>query len=195
VRFLTSTLAAILAAGAAHAGPLPAGHKAAGEPVCTTVTTVVRRGDVVLSTTSQTRCEEDQAAGQAPAAGAFSSAQARPHAPAVQVFGAVSSPIAKVFGGQDTALKPRDVLGIWSALQLGEADACRVQMMREVAANGFKVSTSGCKGTLARAKVWKFEETQALLYDASGSPVARLVGDRQHLSGVLVDGRQLNLIR
>jgi hypothetical protein len=190
-------MAATFAVGAAHAGVLSPGHKAGAEgaePVCTTVTTVVRRGDVVLSTTSSTHCEEER--GQAPGpTGAAAPGRPASGSGAVQTFGGSPSMIAKMFGAQDPGLKPRDVLGIWSAIERGQQDACRVQMMREPSANGFRVLTIGCKGALAHATAWKFDETQAALYDARGGLVAKVGGDRQHLSGLLVDGHAVNLIR
>jgi hypothetical protein len=197
VKLLVLTVAATLAAGAAQASP--AGQKAektGGEPICTTTTTVVRQGDVVLSTTSQTHCEEAEAQAPSPQ-GPQASASNRPHSrsPAAQVFGGSENMVAKVFGAEDAGLKPRDVLGIWSAVERGRQDACRVQMMRETSANGFRVETIGCRGALAHVTAWKFEETQAALYDSAGAAVTRLSGDKEHLSGVLADGRPLNLIR
>jgi hypothetical protein len=206
-----------LVAGSAEARILPFGHKAEKVPaaasagdqrVCTTTTTVVRRGDVVLSTTSTTRCEEDTTQAAAPTQGAApqaataetapsgAPARARASAPAATFKSSHSVAAASLFGlGPRPALTPRDVLGVWTAIERGKQDACTVLMSREVVSGGFRVFTSGCKGPLSGASAWRFEETAAGLYGSDGAPLGKLAGDKEHLAGTLAGGGLLEMSR
>ena len=207
----------VLIAGSAEARILPIGHKAqkpaaaasAGDQrICTTTTTVVRRGDVVLSTTSTTRCEDDtaQASPPAPAPGAAPqtasaepaprNATARSASAQAATFGSSRHVTASLFGmGPKPSLTPRDVLGVWTAIERGKQDACTVLMSREVVSGGFRVFTSGCKGPLAGASAWRFEETAAGLYGPDGASLGKLAGDKEHLAGTLADGGLLEMSR
>lgn len=194
-----------LAAGVADARILPFGAKpakGADEPICTTTTTVVKRGAVVLSTTSSTQCEavHSQAAplgdaGPAPAPGSAASPSPSP-SPFPSALGTSENLAYRLlFGAGSEGMKPRDVLGIWSALEPGQSNACTLRLTREAFADGYRVITDGCRGELGRAKAWRFEETKAGLYDAGGAPVAKLVGDKQHLVGLTIGGKTIDLSR
>ena len=195
MRLAALILAAALVGGVAHARAKP--PKADDQRVCVTTTTVVRRGELVLSSSSTTRCEDEPAAAAPPAA---ASAAPQPSAgvetPAPSAFGEGSSALAKlVFGSPASGLKPRDVLGLWTVLVTGADNACTLRLTREVSDGGYRAFAIGCRGALGRTKAWKFEDTFAGLYAADGAQLARLVGDRQHLSGVLTDGREISLSR
>jgi hypothetical protein len=210
--------ALVLVAGSAEARILPfGGHKAekaasnaSDQRICTTTTTVVRRGDVVLSTTSSTHCEEDNTQAAAPPAAGPATASAEAASPGAAAkapksaqasaqratFGGSHSAAASLFGmGPKPSLTPRDVLGVWTAIERGKQDACTVLMSREVVSGGFRVFTSGCKGPLSGASAWRFEETAAGLYGSDGAPVGKLAGDKEHLSGTLADGGLLEMSR
>jgi hypothetical protein len=185
-----------LGKGGAEAG------KDGDERVCTTVTTVVRRGSTVLSTTSSTRCDEDK--GQAAAATrapepAVAQAASPPRAdPIVPPSGSLESSrslASSLFGLGTPGLKPRDVLGEWSALEPGAAFACRVRLTRETFSGGYRVFTSGCRGPIGAASAWRFEETVAGLYGPDGGPIAKLAGDKKRLAGKTPDGQLVELTR
>ncbi len=190
-----------LTAGVADARVLGIGHKSAklaksgDERICTTTTTVVRRGDTVLSTTSSTHCEDDH--GQAPSEkDVVVQGTAPPGAAAsAQPLQSSQSLAKQLFGLGTPGLKPRDVLGEWSVVEPGATYACTVRMTRETFKGGYRVFTSGCRGPLGGAVAWKFEQTVAGLYAPDGSSVAKLNGDRQHLSGQTSDGGTVSLSR
>ena len=182
-------------AGGAQARILPLGAKAAkaaDERVCTTTTTVVRRGDVVLSTSSATHCENESGeAGPTSPAGPASS----PGAPGPDLGPRGSGVATWLLGAPPSGLKPRDVLGVWTAIERGKTNACTVRMTREVSAGGFRVVAGGCHGVLGGAAAWRFDQTEAGLYGADGVLLARLTGDREQLTGALADGGLLNFTR
>jgi hypothetical protein len=188
------------AAGAAQAGVLPIGHKGAkgdDERVCVTTTTVVRRGDVVLSTTSNTRCEDDHSQATAgPAASPSAPAAAAGASPAspARPFGEPSV-LASFFGARPVELTPRDVLGVWTALERGREDGCQVRMTREAFSGGFRVLASGCRGPFHAATAWRFDGATANVYRADGTLLSKLTGDKAHLAGPLPDGGAVDLTR
>lgn len=180
-------------AGAAQAADKPA--KSDDQRICVTTTTVVKRGDVVLSTSSNTRCEDDrgrpQAEAQSPPVASEGAA-----APSPAARGLVGpSNLASFFGARPVGLTPRDVLGVWTALERGKENACRVQMTREAFSGGFRVLTSGCRGALAVAKAWKFDGSTAQVYAADGTLLASMTGDKEHLAGALPDGGVVDMSR
>jgi hypothetical protein len=204
VRLWLIIATAILAASGVEARVLPfGGHKAdaapkgtaaADLPICTTTTVVVKRGDVVLSTTSSTRCEA--AKGQPPAtAEAAPAGQAAAAAPQPAPAPRETFARAPIFSLGTAGLKPREVLGDWWVVEPGQHFACRVALSKEVSADGFRVLTYGCRGGLKAVVAWKFEETQVGLYGADGAAVAKLAGDKDHLSGPTDGGDVLRLTR
>jgi hypothetical protein len=238
VRAVLIVGALALSAGAADARILGIGHKdeapaaQAGDQVCTTSITVVRKGDKVLSTTSTTRCDGPAAAAASAVAATPAPGQLPLNAPVTpsvipsapepypsqavvgggggaraQVAQAQAAPrevplesqrgiLKTLFGASDPGPKPRDFLGDWSALQDGAVHVCKLRLTREaLAGGGYKVTSSGCEGTLAAAKVWKFETTEAGLYTGGGAPLLKLSGDRTRLTGVNAEGGRISLIR
>ena len=102
---------------------------------------------------------------------------------------------SSLFGLGTPGLKPRDVLGEWSAVEPGATYACQVRLTREAFAGGYRVFTSGCRGPLGGATAWRFEETLAGLYGPDGAAIAKLGGDKKRLAGKTTDGRTVELSR
>lgn len=195
--------AIVALAGGAQARIQPFGHrpaevgKAGDERVCTTTTTVVRRGDVVLSTSSATRCEDPGAAATLGASPSSAVAAEPPGSAGTRPGKELGGPgvVARLFGAVPLGLKPRDVLGVWTAIERGKKNACTVRMTREVSSDGFRVLAGGCQGVLGGVKAWRFDQTEAGLYGAGGALLARLTGDREHLTGASADGGMLSFTR
>ena len=142
---------------------------ASGEPpVCTTVTNVVKRGEVVLSTSSRTTCEGAKGEGlKAPQA----------------MLAAPAEALASVFGGSGE-LKPRQVRGEWRSISPGADRVCHVVLMQETTGLGRKVRTTNCpRPPLSRAEAWKLEDNAVDLYGKGGALLVRLTGDPARLSG------------
>ena len=156
-------------ASAASAQPAPAAP--AEPPVCTTVTTVVKKGDVVLSTSSRTTCDGARGEGlKAPEA----------------VLAAPAEALASVFGGSGE-LKPRQVRGEWRSLSPGADRVCHVVLMQETTDLGRKVRTTNCpRPPLNGAAAWKLEDNAVALYGKGGGLLVRLTGDPTRLSAAAV---------
>ncbi len=185
-------LATILAALAARAQADPAdpgAAQSAGERTCTTVTTVVKRGEVVLSSTSTTRCEGDPKPGGGPRAGDILKAPAA-------ALGAVPDQLLKSLGesGGDRA-NPKNVRGDWRWVEPGSNGVCRIFLTSQATDAGLRVRTDGCHGPLKQAANWRFDEDAVVLYRTDGGIVVRLHGRRDALQGDAEDGSAISMDR
>src|SRR4051812_19799082 len=137
-------LALVLAVSLLAAPALAQPAAAADEPICTTVTTVVKKGEVVLSTNTTTRCERQKGAAGLPGA---AEAAAEPFREAEGVLGGLFGP---------AELKPRQVRGDWKVVQ--GAHVCHLILMSEITPQGRKVRAVGCAAPVSGATAWKLED-------------------------------------
>ena len=177
---------ALLAAPALAQAPAPAGAApaAAEPPVCTTVTTVVKKGDVVLSTKSETKCERTP--------GERGSGEGGVHPG--EILGSIGSPFGSLFTSTPT-LQEKEARGDWRVVERGNLRVCHAVLMSETNAQGRRVRTSDCIGPLARAAAWKLEDNSVGIYGKDGALVVRLTGDRNRLAGQTADGQPVTLQR
>jgi len=180
-----------LAATPAFAADSPTSPEAAAEPpVCTTVTTVVKRGDVVLSTNSTTRCEEPARPGSGAKlhpGGVLAAPQAVLSAPA-SLFGSISL-------GSGEELRLRNAAGDWRVIYLRSGDICHLTLSGRTTSAGFLARGQGCKGELAQARAWVFHDGGAEVLAGDGAVIVRLTGNRDQLTGSTPDGERLTLQR
>ena len=173
-RACPAALAAVLlafAAGQAAAQPAPQ-PTASEPPVCTTTTTVVRRGEVVLSTETRTRCDDGK------------------DGLALDPSGLLGS----LLGGS-AALEMKDVRGDWRMVEAGSGRVCRFTLMSATSPLGRRVRAVDCRGPLVRAAGWKLEDDSVGLYQADGALLARLKGDKARLTGLARPGEAIELQR
>jgi hypothetical protein len=163
---------ALLAAPALAQPQAPAAP--AEPPVCTTTTTVVKRGEVVLSTKTETRCEGEPGAGLHPEA----------------VLGSLGS----IFSSSPS-LEAKEARGDWRVVEAGNRRICHVMLMSQAGALGRRVRTSDCIGPAGRAAAWKLEDNSVGLYGEDGALVVRLTGDRNRLAGATAGGEEVTLQR
>ncbi len=182
---LAAACLAVLGLGArpalAQAQPAPTDEP----PICTTTTVVVKKGEVVLSTTSNTKCE-DQDRGMSRGIGDVHPGQVLT-AP-VQILKAIP------LGGAPK-LGPTHVRGYWRAPRPGARRICHVALMSEAAGGGYAAKPTNCTGALSALASWRFEVDSVALYDASGRMIVRLTGDRDHLTGETADGELVDMQR
>ena len=177
----------VLAAGSALAADAPP-PAPAEPPICTTVTTVVKRGEVVLSTNSATRCEDPAHPGSGLNAASLLAAPAA-------VFNAPASLLGSLGSGNGDLLTVRNTAGDWRAVDRHSGDVCHVVLSVQTTSAGFVARGSGCHGPLGEAKAWTYREGAAELLRADGRLIARLAGTRDLLSGSTPDGDVLTLQR
>ena len=168
--------------------PPTASAAPAEPPVCTTVTTVVKRGDVVLSTNSTTRCEDRAHPGGGLNPGALLAAPAA-------VFSAPVSVLAAVGAGNGDLLTARNTAGDWRAVDRHTSDVCHMVLSVQTAAAGYVARPSGCRGPLAKAHAWTYRDGAAELLTSDGGAIVRLTGTRDLLTGSTDDGDVLTLQR
>jgi hypothetical protein len=157
------------AASTAAAQPAPAPEP----PVCTTVTTVVKKGDVVLSTSSKTTCEAPKGEG-GHGGGVLKAPEAVLAAPAVA--------LGSVLGGSQE-MKVRQVRGEWKTVLPGSSRVCHLMLLQETTDLGRGVRATDCAAPLSRAAAWKLEDNAVTLYGKDGALIVRLTGDPSRLSG------------
>ncbi len=193
MKAIAATLVLVLSAGAvraqdaAPAAPSPA---AVEPPTCTITTVVVKKGDVVLSSNSTTKCVKP---GEKPAEGGaggglFGGVAAVP--------GAVLKPL---LNGPSLLASPPDMemrhmTGVWQTVR-GPRKSCQVVLLTQTTPLGRGVRAGSCTGVLGRAKGWKVEDKDVVMVDQAGAVLARLQGDRDRISGVADDGELLVLQR
>ncbi len=177
----------LLAAPAFAADAPPASP--AEPPICTTVTTVVKRGDVVLSTNSTTKCEDPAHPG-----GGGGGPGGVLQAPA-----AVLAAPAKLFEGlgegRGDLLTERNTIGDWQVVHGRNGDICHVVLSGQTTAAGYAARNVGCRGELAATRAWIYRDGAAELLKADGHPIARLTGSRDQLKGATEGGEALTFHR
>ncbi len=176
------------AAPALAADAPPAAPATAEPPICTTVTTVVKRGEVVLSTGSTTRCEDAAHAGGGLTAGALLSAPAA-------VLSAPASVLGSLGSGNGDLLTARNTAGDWRAVDRKSGDVCHLVLSVQTAAAGYVARPSGCRGPFASAHAWTYRDGAAELLRTDGAAIVRLTGTRDLLTGRTEDGDVLTLQR
>ena len=188
---LIFVLAASALAAPAFAADAPVAEAPAGPPVCTTVTTVVKRGEVVLSTNSTTKCEEPSRPGGGinlhPGA-VLAAPEAVLAAPAA-VFGSMS------LGGDGDALKLKNTAGDWRVIYDRSGDICHLTLSARTNQSGFLAHGQGCKGELGHAGAWVFHEGATEILTADGKLIVRLTGTRNEVAGQTADGDAVTLQR
>ncbi len=171
MRILFLLAAAGLCAGeaqaqaAAGAPPTPAPAPA---PICTTTTVVVRQGEAILSTTTNTKCEE-------PGSGGGFHPEAMLAAPQV-VFKAMAL-------GSGVTASPSNVRGDWRTVEAGSGRVCHLFLTSQAGSAGYAARPSGCTGALSHVTHWKFVDNAVGLFGADGAEMGRLGGERERLSG------------
>ncbi len=170
--FLALAVALALPAAPAFAADAPPA------PICVTTTTVVRQGDVVLSTDTKTKCNK-------PGEGGGLDLNIDGGAVGGALGGLLSAPKFDVGAAG----------GDWQTVQRGSSGVCKLRLLRKPGAAGRGVLTYGCTGALASAKTWTLENDAAVLRKADGAKILRLTGDRVRLEGRLGDGTEVVLKR
>ncbi len=177
------SLLAAASALAADAPPAPA-----EPPICTTVTTVVKRGEVVLSTNATTRCEDPAHPGSGLNAGSLLAAPAA-------VFNAPAGLLGSLGSGNGDMLTVRNTAGDWRAVDRRSGDVCHLMLSVQTTGAGFRARGASCRGPLGEARAWTYRDGAAELLRADGGLIARLDGTRDLLSGSTPDGDVLTLQR
>ena len=181
-------LSVLWAAPALAADAPPAGAPAAEPPVCTTVTTVVKRGDVVLSTNSTTRCEDAAHPGGGIHPGAMLAA---PEA----MLSAPTAMLGIVAFGNGDLLTARNTPGDWQVVNSRTGDVCHVTFSVRTTQAGYVARSSGCRGEIAHAGAWTYREGGAEVLKPDGHLIVRLTGTRGQLQGATEGGDALTLRR
>ena len=186
---LLLALSAVWAAPALAAdAPASAAARAAEPPVCTTVTTVVKRGEVVLSTNTTTRCEDPAHPGGGLNAGALLAAPAAVFSAPVSVLGAIGS-------GNGDLLTAKNTAGDWRAVDRRTGEVCHLALSVQTTGAGYVARPSGCRGPLAKVHAWTYRDGAAELLTADGGAIVRLTGTRDLLTGATGDADVLTLQR
>ncbi len=162
MRFVIGISALTLAASGVHAQP--ATPPTAIDRVCTTTTTVVKRGEQVLSTTSNTHCEDEGA----------------------KPGGHISLPAATGLLealNKGPEMTPRSVRGDWRAVEPETGGVCHLFLTSTSGEGGLRARPTGCHGRLARVTAWRFDTDTVGLYAEDGGLVFRVSGDRDKLDG------------
>ena len=182
-----TALLAMAAAGArADAETAPeATAPAAPVQICTTTTTVVRRGDVVVSTASTTRCEDEATANSRAARAVFNA----PDAAVKSVFG------SGIIAGGGNGASAANVRGDWRVVDVKTQDVCLLFLTSQPAAGGFHVRNDGCKRPISQVAAWTFDNGDVLLHAGGGDVLLRLMGNRDHMAGVSDAGARFELLR
>ena len=175
--------AAAVGARADAEAPLAATARgAAPVQICTTTTTVVRRGDVVVSNTSATRYE---------AARGGSAAHAVFSAPGAAVKSVLGFGI--LAGGGDGATAS-NIRGEWLVADVQTGGVCHLSLTSQAAAAGFQARSTGCAPPMSRVEAWTFDNGEVLLH-GGGDFVLRLAGTRDRMAGVTDTGGRFELMR
>ena len=187
---LTGLLAlSVLGAAPAFAADAPAaGALAAEPPVCTTVTTVVKRGDVVLSTNSMTRCEDTARPGGGLHPGAMLAAPEAVFSAPAAVFGSISL-------GHGDELSLRNTAGDWRVIDNRTGDICHLVLSARTTQAGFLARVDGCRGELAQAGAWTYRDGGTEVLRPDGRLIVRLTGTRDQITGATAGGDALTLQR
>ncbi len=183
-------LSAMAAVPAFAAGAPGADHPAAEPPVCTTVITVVKRGEVVLSTGSTTRCED----AAHPGGGINLHPGAMLAAPEA-VLAAPAALFGSIPAGHGDALRLKNTAGDWRVIYDRTGDICHLALSARTNQTGFLARAQGCKGAMHDAGAWVFNEGATEILTADGKLIVRLTGTRDQISGATVDGAAVTLQR
>ncbi len=167
----------------------PAASPAAEPPVCTTVTTVVKRGDVVLSTNSTTRCQDAAHPG-----GGGINAGAVLGAPEA-VLSAPTALLGAVAFGNGDLLTARNTAGDWRVVNSRTGAVCHLTFSVRTNQAGFVARGAGCRGELAQAGAWTYRDGGAEVLKSDGKLIVRLTGRRDLLQGSTEGGDALTLQR
>ena len=164
------------------------GSPTAPPPICTTVTTVVKRGDVVLSTNSTTRCEDAAHPGGGIRPG---SVLAAPEA----VLSAPTAMLGVIAFGNGDLLTARNTAGDWRVVNSRTGDVCHLTLSVRTTQAGFAARGSGCRGELGQAGAWTYRDGAAEVLRPDGRLIVRLTGRRDQLTGSTEVGDTLTLQR
>jgi hypothetical protein len=184
---LLSVLLAGAAAPAFAADP-PAPAAAPEPPICTTVTTVVKRGDVVLSTNSTTKCEDPAHPGGGINPGAMLQAPAAVFTAPAQVLDAIGA-------GNGDQLTAHNAARDRRVVNSRTGDVCHLTLSVRTSAAGFVAREAGCRDEIARASAWTYREGAAEVLGSDGGVIVRLTGTRDLLKGATGGGDALTLQR
>ena len=172
-------LAALQGASALAADAPPPTPAAAEPPICTTTTVVERRGDVVLSTRTSTKCEDPNAPpGLNPAA----------------VLAAPAAMLGALAGSGGDGLTPKNTAGDWRVVDGRTGDVCHLVLSVRTTAAGFVARGATCPRPLREAEAWIYRDGAAEVMAPGGRLIVRLTGTRDQLSGA-ADGDVLTLQR
>jgi hypothetical protein len=188
-------LLSVLLAGAAGPAlaadaPSPAPAAAPEPPICTTVTTVVKRGDVVLSTNSTTKCEAAEHPG-----GGISIHPGEVLAAPAKVFTAPAVAVDAIFQGHGDLLTQKNSAGDWRVVNSRTGDVCRLILSVRTTNAGFAARVEGCRGELAHAGAWTYRDGGTEVLGHDGKMIVRLTGTRDLVKGSTVEGDALTLQR
>ena len=188
---LTSLLViAAFGAGPALAADAPAPAAPPALPICTTTTTVVKQGDVVLSTNTSTKCED----ADHPGGGGGLNAGSMLQAPT-----AVLTAPAKMFdalgSGHGDLLQQKNTAGDWRVVNSRTGDVCHLTLSVRTTSAGYATRAEGCRDELAHIGAWAFRDGAAELLGRDGGLIVRLTGTRDLLQGQTADGAAITLQR
>jgi hypothetical protein len=187
---LLLSMAAAWAAPALAADAPPTDQPAAEPPVCTTVTTVVKRGEVMLSSSSVTKCE----ATPHPGGGVELHPGAMLKAPEA-VLGAPAAVFGSISLGSGDELRLKNTAGDWRVVYDRSGDICHVTLSARTTSAGFWAHGQGCKGALRDAGAWTFRDGATEILTADGRLIVRLTGTRDQVTGSTADGDAVTLQR
>ena len=172
----------VLVATPAAAAPV------AEPPICTTVTTVVKRGEVVLSTNSTTNCEDPAHPGGGINPGAMLQAP-------VAVLTAPSKVFDALGAGNGDLLTQKNTAGDWQVVNSRTGDVCHLTLSVRITQAGYAARGAGCRGEIAAAQAWTYRDGAAEVLKSDGAVIARLTGTRDLLKGSTEGGDTLTLHR
>ena len=193
---LVVSAAPAFAQEASAAAPLPS------DRICTVTTTVVRRGDVILSSRTNTECEAGPSqprgseksgdvsqggGGETRSGGGF-----HPN-PGAILEGLHPSNAVKAIV-TDRELKARELWGDWT-VEKGSRQVCRVTLWAKGAGEVRPFQTTGCAGPITQATIWMMGDNGITLRDPKGAVIVELTGRADYLTGVTAAGDAIRLTR
>ncbi len=210
---------AALAATPASAQAPSAGAAAPGPAkLCTTATTVVRRGDVVVGDNTSTRCDDEAATSptdvcttsitivrrggvvvSSTGATKCEDESAPGGGTAKAVFGAPAGALSAISkgllaGGGDRATAS-NVRGEWKVMDSRADRVCHLFLTSQPDPAGFRVRRTDCKGMIARVQAWTFEGEGVALHETGGGVIITLAGSRAQLQGRTAAGKPVLIQR
>jgi hypothetical protein len=165
--------------------PAPA---APAPPICTTTTTVVKQGEVVLSTSTKTTCQDAERPGGGINPGAVLEAP-------VAVLNAPGKMFDALGSGHGDLLQQKNTAGDWRVVNSRTGDVCHLTLSVRTTSAGYATRADGCRDELAHIGAWTYRDGAAELLNSDGGLIVRLTGTRDLLHGQTAEGAAITLQR